>query len=249
MPASSAFRWLRLIPLHDLVWLLLFGALAATTERGDPWVIAMLASLAIAQVLETKLAVLSSESGRIYWNLLKLVLGVVLIAYTGSHSYTESGIPIGGIESRYWMVLALPMISAATALGVGGTLVFSLLAAGSYLMFLLPPFFDWKRLQLDPAALRMWCCGRPFWQWWATWPTFWPRTCASRTRNSAAPPKHLAEANAAHPGGRGGGAALRPPGRAGAAFGGPGARAAQSAGHHQGVRGNAGPHRRRPKTK
>jgi two-component system, NtrC family, sensor histidine kinase HydH len=153
LPLPRALRWLRLLPLHDLVWLLLFGALATTTERGDPWVIAMLAGLAILQILETKLTVLYSERSRIYWNLLKLVLGVVLIGYTGNHMYTESGIPIGGIESRYWMVLALPMISAATALGVGGTLVFSLLAAGSYLMFLLPPFFDWKQLKLDSSSV------------------------------------------------------------------------------------------------
>ena len=153
MAAPNVSRWLRRIPLHDLVWLLLFGGLAATTERGDPWVVAMLAALALTQVLETKLAVLSSQRGRIYWNLLKLMLGVILIGYTGNHMYTESGIPIGGIESRYWMVLALPMISAATALGVGGTLVFSLLAAGSYLMFLLPPFFDWRELRLDASSV------------------------------------------------------------------------------------------------
>ncbi len=153
MPAHPYWDWLRPVKLQDLVWLLLFGALAATTERGDPWVIAMLAALAILQVLETKLAMLSSQRGRIYWNLLKLLLGVVLIGYTGNHMYTESGIPIGGIESRYWMVLAVPMISAATALDVGGTLVFSLLAAGSYLMFLLPPFFDWKQLKLDSTSV------------------------------------------------------------------------------------------------
>jgi len=154
VPVPTAHRWLRLISLHDLVWVLLFGGLAATTERGDPWVIAMLVALAIAQVLETKLQVLSSQRARVWWNLLKLVLGVVLIGYTGNHMYTESGIgPIGGIESRYWMVLALPMISAATALGVGGTLVFSVLAAGSYLMFLLPPFFDYTRLKLDPSSV------------------------------------------------------------------------------------------------
>jgi two-component system, NtrC family, sensor histidine kinase HydH len=146
-------RFVRLIRLHDVVWLLLFGALAATTETGDPWEIAMLVALAIVQVLETKLAMLSSQRGRIYWNLLKLVLGVLLIGYTGNHTYVPVGgidVPVGGIGSRYWMVLLLPMISAATALGVGGTLVFSLLAAAAYLMFLLPPFFDWKGLKLDP---------------------------------------------------------------------------------------------------
>ena len=153
MAAPNVSRWLRRIPLHDVVWVLLFGGLAATTERGDPWVIALLAALVLTQVLETKLAVLSSQGGRIYWNLLKLMLGVVLIGYTGNHMYTESGIAIGGIESRYWMVLALPMISAATALGVGGTVVFSLLAAGSYLMFLLPPFFNWRELRLDSDSV------------------------------------------------------------------------------------------------
>jgi len=149
VPASSAFRWLRLIPLHDLVWLLLFGALAATTERGDPWEIGMLAALALVQVAETKLPALVSQEGRIFWNLLKLVLGVLLIWYTGSHG----ALPGGAISSRYWVVLSLPMISAATLLGVGGSLVFSLLAAGSYLMFLLPPFFDRQRLELDPTGI------------------------------------------------------------------------------------------------
>jgi two-component system, NtrC family, sensor histidine kinase HydH len=139
--------WLRLIPLHDLVWLLLFGALAFTTERGDPWEIGILVALAIVQVVEPKLAALSSQHGRIFWNLLKLVLGVLLIWYTGTYEDPR----LGGITSRYWLVLLLPMISAATALGVGGTLVFSLLGAASYLMFLLPPFFDWKAHELVPG--------------------------------------------------------------------------------------------------
>ena len=149
MPALEGFRRLRLIPIHDVLWLLLFGALAATIENHDWRVMVMLAALGGLQVLEPKLAVLSSQRGRIYWNLLKLLVGVILIGYTGNQMYTQSGIRIGGIESHYWMVLALPMISAATSLGVGGTLVFSLLAVGSYLMFLLPPFFDWKGLTLD----------------------------------------------------------------------------------------------------
>jgi two-component system, NtrC family, sensor histidine kinase HydH len=140
-------RWLRIIRLHDVVWLLLFGALAATTEKGDPWEIGILVALAIVQVVEPKLAALSSQRRRIYWNLLKLLLGVLLIWYTG----TYEDLRLGGITSRYWLVLLLPMISAATALGVGGTLVFSLLAAASYLMFLLPPFFDWKHHELDPG--------------------------------------------------------------------------------------------------
>ena len=149
MPAHPLLDWLRQFKIQDLVWLLLFGALAATTERGDPWEIGMLAALALVQVVEPKLPALVSQPGRIFWNLLKLLLGVLLIWYTGSHG----SLPGGAISSRYWVVLSLPMISAATALGVGGSLVFSLLGAGSYLMFLLPPFFDRQRLELDPTGI------------------------------------------------------------------------------------------------
>ena len=153
MPALSRYPWRRSVIIQDLLWLVLFGTLAATTETGDRWEITMLLSLGAVQVVETKFAGVSSQSGRIYWNLLKLVLGVALIAYTGSHTYSSTGIPIGGIGSRYWLVLLLPMISTATTLGVGITLVFSLLAAGSYLVFLLPPFFDRQRLELDPTGI------------------------------------------------------------------------------------------------
>ena len=54
------------------------------------------------------------------WIVLKLALGYVLIGYTH------------GIDSRYWPVLLLPVVTAATVLGFAGTLVFILLAAGAY---------------------------------------------------------------------------------------------------------------------
>jgi two-component system, NtrC family, sensor histidine kinase HydH len=147
VPALSGFDWLRPIKLQDLVWLLLFGALAATTPTGDPWEITLLVALATVQVLEPKLAVLASQRGRIWWNILKLALGMLLIGYTG------------GIEhsSRYWFVPFLPMISAATTLGVGGTLVFTLGAAASYLFFLIPaPFgpFDWVKYKIDREGIQ-----------------------------------------------------------------------------------------------
>ncbi|MGO9261880.1 MAG: two-component system sensor histidine kinase NtrB [Bryobacteraceae bacterium] len=143
MSDHPVLNWLQPIKPQDLVWLLLFGALAASTPTGDPWEIAMLVALAIMQVLEPKLPVLASQRGRIYWNILKLALGMLLIGYTGGIGGRS------GIGSRYWLVLMLPMIYPATTLGVGGTLAFTLVALASYLVFLVPGLFDWARYTLD----------------------------------------------------------------------------------------------------
>ena len=94
-------HWARLVRPHDLVWLLLFPAMAATTEVLDVYVIVPLVALAIAQVLEPKIPQLASTRGRVLWIVLKMALGYVLIGYTGS------------IASNYWLVLLLPVVSAA----------------------------------------------------------------------------------------------------------------------------------------
>lgn len=139
MPANPLLRWIRLVRAQDFVWLLLFAALAATSENGDFSEIALLVALAAVQVLEPKIPALASTRGRIFWIVLKLLLGYLLIGYTR------------GLESRYWLVLLLPVVSAATALGVAGTLVFTLLAGGSYLSFLL--FIDWSQFELGPPEI------------------------------------------------------------------------------------------------
>ena len=132
MPAPT---WTRLVRPQDLVWLALFGALAATSETLDVFVIVPLAALAIAQVLEPKIPVLATTRSRIFWILVKLALGYLLIGYTR------------GIESPYWLVLMLPVLSAATTLGVLGTLVFTIIASGAYLSFVL--YVDFTRLTLE----------------------------------------------------------------------------------------------------
>jgi two-component system, NtrC family, sensor histidine kinase HydH len=128
-------RVTRLIRLQDFVWLLLFGALAPTSEILDIYVIVPLAALAIAQILEPKIPALARRRGRILWIVLKLVLGYLLIGYTRA------------IESTFWLVLLLPVVSAATALGMIGTLVFTFLAGGAYLSFLF--YVDTSRFTLE----------------------------------------------------------------------------------------------------
>jgi signal transduction histidine kinase len=115
------------VKLQDFIWIALFAALVAGQTRGAPE-ISMLVALAVVQVLESKVPGPYSTRGRIFfWIAIKLALGYLLIGYTLA------------LNSPYWPLLALPVLSAATALGAGGTLGVSLIATGSYLSFY---FFD-----------------------------------------------------------------------------------------------------------
>src|SRR5471032_1550101 len=129
-------RLLRLIRAQDIVWILLFAVLAATSEFVDSYAMVPLAALGIVQVLEPKIPALGSTRGRIAWIALKLVLGYLVIGYTGS------------IESHFWPVLLLPVVTAAATFGFAGTLVFStIVASGSYLSFLL--YVNWKQMTVE----------------------------------------------------------------------------------------------------
>jgi two-component system sensor histidine kinase HydH len=113
----------RYIRLQDFIWIALFAALIATSQTRRAPEVSILVALAVVQVLESKVPAVSSTRSRIFWIALKLALGYVLIGYTGN------------LQSSYWLLLALPVLSAATALGVGGTLAVSIVAAAAYLSF------------------------------------------------------------------------------------------------------------------
>ena len=121
MPPNPLIGWIRSIRSQDLVWILLFTALGYTAPHRDIFDIGPLAALAVVQVLEPKIPGLESKRGRIFWIVLKLVLAYLFVGFTE------------GIESRHWLVMLVPVVSAATTLGVLGTLVFAILAASAYL--------------------------------------------------------------------------------------------------------------------
>lgn len=127
MPTHWLLRWLRLVRPQDVVWVLLFAGLIATLppEYFDAFSVVPLVALGLVQVFEPKIPSLASTRGRVFWILLKVGLGYVVIGYTGS------------IRSNYWLVLLLPVVSAGTFIGVLGTLVFTVVAGSAYLSFLL----------------------------------------------------------------------------------------------------------------
>ncbi|HTS25964.1 MAG TPA: ATP-binding protein [Bryobacteraceae bacterium] len=120
---QTVTRWLRMVKPHDLVWLALFAILAYTTQHHDIYDMPPLVALALVQVLEPKIPALGSRGWRIVWFILKLVLAWLFVG-------------LSGFSDRYWWVLVLPVLSAATTLGVLGTLLFAGLSAAAFYSYL-----------------------------------------------------------------------------------------------------------------
>ena len=110
--------WSRYVRPQDFIWLLFFLALLVFSPERDPRALAALGALGVVQVLEPRLGAIPSV-------VLKLALCYPLIGYGG------------GVSSSFYLVLFLPVISAATSFGLLGTTISSLASCGIYLSFLL----------------------------------------------------------------------------------------------------------------
>jgi two-component system, NtrC family, sensor histidine kinase HydH len=135
----------RFLRPQDTVLVLLLAAVAALSPTHDIWEIGMIAVLGLLQIAESRIPLVQTTPGKVIWILLQIAIGYLLIGYTG------------GIVSSYYLFLLFPVFSAATALGVFGTLLFSLLSCGAYLSFVLflEPDMEIPADQWRVLALRL----------------------------------------------------------------------------------------------
>ncbi len=131
--------------IRDLVIFVLFAALALGGPERGPLSYVVLFSLAGLQIAERRAPFLLTTRGSVLANFLKLGLGYLLIGFTG------------GVNSSYFLVLLIPVVSAATTLGVGGAVLFTVLACGLYLSFLLllGPRWEIAPDQVEELSLRV----------------------------------------------------------------------------------------------
>lgn len=120
------FQWIRPV---DLVWLLLFATLHWLSPLRNPAERMFLIALALFQVIQPRIPALNQGAGNLASIGIKLLFSYMLIGYTG------------GITSSHYLILLLPVVSAATTLGWLGTTVTTLACCGAYFSFLL--FLDW----------------------------------------------------------------------------------------------------------
>ena len=153
---EGALRWMKWVRPQDIILLVLFAAMAAVSPSLDPaeaaenvglhgwdWItiVALLSVLAVLQIAGPKLPSFRSARAKVVWVLLELIIAYLLIGYTS------------GITSHFYLILLVPVISAATYLGVLGTLLFTLLSCGSYISFVL--FVNFKEQVIEPDQIRV----------------------------------------------------------------------------------------------
>lgn len=133
--------WRSWFRIENLVWLALFAALHAFAPVRTEPELEMLVAAAVIQVATSRIKFFSTTNGNLVAIGAKLVVGYLLIGTTK------------GISSSYFLILLLPVVSAATTLGRWGTAGVTALSCLSYLSFLLPPFIDWTAFELPPDSI------------------------------------------------------------------------------------------------
>jgi len=125
---QSAITWIDVIWLAFLVGL----ALLPPIDEIHKWLI--LAGFAVFQLLEGRLVAWLPDRGRAYAVIVKILLATLLLAHTGDI----------GINSSYYPIYFLPVVTAAIYYGPVATLLWTTLASVAYLSYLIPALQEYE---------------------------------------------------------------------------------------------------------
>jgi signal transduction histidine kinase len=113
----------------DLLWLLLLGGLAIIPPTDEVHKLLILAGIGLFQLLERYiLKRMRPTRARAYVVLIKILLATLLIGHTEE-------IPI---NSSYYLIYYLPVVTAATLYGILGTVLWTTLTSVAYCSYLIP---------------------------------------------------------------------------------------------------------------
>ncbi|MGP0071603.1 MAG: two-component system sensor histidine kinase NtrB [Bryobacteraceae bacterium] len=118
-------RFWQIVRPQDIVWVALFAGLAVYGPDLAPEATTVLIGLGLMQILDPKIPFFGSRAGSILSFLIKLGLWYILMGWTD------------GIASPYYWLMLLPVMSAATSLGLIGLVAATVVAGGAYLSLLL----------------------------------------------------------------------------------------------------------------
>jgi two-component system, NtrC family, sensor histidine kinase HydH len=118
----AAFDWI------DVVWLVFIAGLAVLPPIHEIHKQLLLVAFGIFQFLEGSLLARYPSFGRYVAVVIKLILAAVLLDHTGEIA----------INSAYWPILILPVVTAAIYFGPLATLLWTALASAAYSAYLIP---------------------------------------------------------------------------------------------------------------
>jgi two-component system, NtrC family, sensor histidine kinase HydH len=118
----SSFDWI------DIVWLLFIAGLAFLPPIDEIHKQLILVAIGVFQFFESRLIAWQPHRGRYYSVLIKIALATLLLDHTGEL----------GINSTYYPIYYLPIITAAIYFGPIATLLWTALSSLAYCSFLIP---------------------------------------------------------------------------------------------------------------
>jgi two-component system sensor histidine kinase HydH len=137
---AESQRFSRLDAVWLTIWLLFLAALALLPPQFEWHKQLILLAIGVVQLLETKIISRFPERGVYYVILLKILLATVLIDHTGEI----------GINSSYYPIYYLPVVTAALYCGTIQTLLWTLLASAAYCSYLYPAMQEYE---ITPESL------------------------------------------------------------------------------------------------
>jgi two-component system sensor histidine kinase HydH len=124
----------------DALFLLFLAGLVVLPPISETHKQIIIAAIAAVQLFEGKLVEWSPRFGRGFAVILKILLSTLLLEHTATL----------GINSSYWPIYLLPVVTAATYFGTWATLVWTALVSAAYCSLLIPTLQDF---QLNSTAL------------------------------------------------------------------------------------------------
>src|SRR5690349_12009429 len=130
---GQKFGWI------DVLWLLFLIGLALLPPIKEIHKQVILLAIGVSQVFEGRLIAWNSSRGRFYSVLIKVLLATLLLGHTHTTGTDLESLVIAGINSDYWPIFFLPVVTAAIYYGPVGTLIWTAIASLAYSSYLIPP--------------------------------------------------------------------------------------------------------------
>jgi len=128
----SAINWI------DVLWLVFLGGLALLPPRSEIHKQLIILAIVVLQLLEGWLINRLPKRGPAYCVAIKILLATLLLDHTGDL----------GINSNYWPIYFLPVVSAAIYFGPIATLIWTTLASLAYISLLIPALQEFEEYEL-----------------------------------------------------------------------------------------------------
>jgi len=126
-----------------LLWLAFLGGLALMDPINEIHKQGILLGIGLVQILEHRLLAWIPSRGRYYSVIIKIILATMLMQHTDD--------PTGGINSPYYLIYFLPVMTAAVLFDGVGTLIWTAITSAAYCSLLIPAL---EAYELPPEGAK-----------------------------------------------------------------------------------------------